>query len=81
MTTRERLHELVERLPEEDVEAALRLLAGVGQEGDPVLRALANAPIDDEPESAEERAAVEEGLRDLHEGNLVSSDVIRDEIG
>jgi predicted transcriptional regulator len=78
MIAREELHELVERLPESELTAArsyLRYLATVGS--DPVLRALMNAPLDDEPLTEEELEAIEEGRRDLAEGRVVSHEEAR----
>lgn len=63
MTTKERLHDLVERLPVDDVPVAMRLLEGLLATGDPVLRALLASPPDDESESDEERAAVTDARR------------------
>jgi hypothetical protein len=48
-------HELIEQLPPSQVPAAIGMLKSLL---DPVARAIANAPIDDEPESEDERKAV-----------------------
>jgi hypothetical protein len=48
-------HELIDRLAPSQVPAAIGMLERLL---DPVSRAIANAPIDDEPESEEERQAV-----------------------
>jgi hypothetical protein len=50
-------HELIERLPPAQLAAVVGLLQAML---DPVSRAIANAPLDDEPESDEERRAVAE---------------------
>lgn len=65
MTAKERLHQLVEELPEgAATSAAERILAHLTRFGDdPVLRALMQAPADDEPETDDERAAAAEGGR------------------
>jgi hypothetical protein len=55
--SKEHAHELIERLAPSQVSAAIGLLETLL---DPVSRTLANAPIDDEPESEEERQAVAE---------------------
>jgi hypothetical protein len=68
--TRETLHELVEELDERDVSTAGRVLGALRdsrREQDP-LYALDNAPEDDEPETPEERTAVEEALREIRDG-------------
>jgi hypothetical protein len=55
--TKQQAHELIERMAPGQVSAVVTLLEAML---DPVSRAIANAPIDDEPESAEERRAVAE---------------------
>jgi hypothetical protein len=78
MTDKERLYTLVENLPEPEVHAALRFVEYLRQEAsDPVARALQEAPIDDEPLTAEDRAALEEAERDWQEGRFVSHDEAR----
>ncbi|MGB8581122.1 MAG: hypothetical protein WCD47_09895 [Candidatus Sulfotelmatobacter sp.] len=52
---KQRAHELIEQLPASQVPAAIGMLKGLL---DPVARAIANAAVDDEPESEEERKAV-----------------------
>jgi len=48
-------HELIDRLNPSQLPEAIGMLEGLL---DPVARAIANAPIDDEPETEEERQAV-----------------------
>ncbi len=43
----------------------------------PAIVALRNAPIDDEPETEEERAAVEEAKEDVRQGRVVSHPAVR----
>lgn len=50
-------HELIDRLPASQLTAVVGLLEAML---DPVERAIANAPEDDEPESEQERQAVAE---------------------
>ncbi|MBI4460322.1 MAG: hypothetical protein HY648_09735 [Acidobacteria bacterium] len=50
-------HDLIERLGPNQVTAVVGLLEAML---DPVSRAIANAPVDDEPETEEERQAVAE---------------------
>jgi hypothetical protein len=54
---REQAHQLIERLPETQVSALVGLLESMI---DPVAAALRNAPIDDEPETENEKQAVAE---------------------
>src|SRR6476620_1777387 len=61
MSEREHAHELIDRLPETQLSALIGLLETII---DPVAAALRKAPIDDEPETEEERQAVgEAGIR------------------
>ena len=80
MTTRDDLHHLVDALPVGEMQAAQRFLEYLRAMDDPFLRALATAPVDDEPERKGEKTAVAEGHRDLKAGRLVSSDKIWNEI-
>lgn len=52
---REHAHELIDRLPETQVSGLIGFLETIV---DPASAALRNAPIDDEPESEEERREV-----------------------
>ena len=61
MTSRDELHKLVDHIPEADVAAARKILRSLM---DPVELSLLAAPADDEPETEEEREAVEKALRD-----------------
>ncbi len=74
------LHRLVDELPQEELYAARRYLVYLRNMGDPVFRSLEEAPFDDEPETPEERAAIEEGLKDLAEGNVYSAEEVRREL-
>ncbi len=55
--TREHAHQLIDLLPETQLSALVGLLETIV---DPVAMTLRNAPIDDEPESEEEKHAVAE---------------------
>lgn len=66
VTVKERLHHAVESMTDEEARAALRTLADAS--GDPVAWMLDHAPIDDEPETDEERQAVAEARADRERG-------------
>jgi hypothetical protein len=70
MTTKYRLHQLVDALPDNELDEAERLLAAL-MTGDPVLRAVRLAPLDDEAETDDERAAVQEARAERDRGELV----------
>jgi hypothetical protein len=72
--TRERIHQLIDQLSERELATAERLLSEPHEAHDPVLRALANAPLDDEPLTPEEEAALEEGYADFAAGRMVTDD-------
>jgi len=46
-----------------------------------VIRALMDAPVDDEPESDEEKAAVAEGMAALASSDVVSDEELRSKLG
>ncbi|MGB7722780.1 MAG: hypothetical protein WBL65_22975 [Bryobacteraceae bacterium] len=54
---REQAHQLIDRLPETQVSALVGLLETIV---DPVAAALRHAPIDDEPETEDEKQAAAE---------------------
>jgi hypothetical protein len=58
MTTKERLHALVDELSEPEAERALRLVEK--EHEDPVIAAFRDAPEDDEPWTDEDEAAIAE---------------------
>ena len=55
--TRQHAHQLIDCLPETQLSALVGLLESIV---DPVATALRSAPVDDEPESEEEKQAVAE---------------------
>ena len=73
MTTKSDLHQLVDALPECNLPAAARALAALREE-DPLLVALRNAPLDDEPLTDEDIAAIGEGLEDIKQGRTIPWD-------
>ena len=58
MTVKEHLHDVVEQMSDEEAAATLRRIDA--QRTDPFLRFLDAAPIDDEPVSPDEEAALAE---------------------
>lgn len=66
MTIKERLHQAVDTMTDEEARAALRTLAEAS--GDPVAWTLDHAPLDDEPETEEERQAVADAHADRQHG-------------
>jgi predicted transcriptional regulator len=78
---KERPYRLIDRIPEDEVHTAERFLEYLASSEDPLLRALMNAPEDDEPLSDADREALEEGRRALEAGDVVSHEELRKAIG
>jgi hypothetical protein len=67
MTTRELLHEIVEKLPDSELLTAARILTALEQPADPLLMLLDNAPPDDEPFDPADLDGTGEGSSVPHE--------------
>jgi hypothetical protein len=78
--TREQAHELIDRMAPGQVSAFVDLLETML---DPVSRAIANAPYDDEPETEDERRAVAESKAWLaaHPGHAIPHSDLLAEFG
>jgi hypothetical protein len=78
--TKDRLYHLIEALPEREWETAARVLEALGAvEARRPLYTRETAPVDDEPETDEERRAVEEAKAELARGEGVpAADVYRE---
>ena len=77
-TTRKRLHELLDALPEDrldDLEAAISAIT------EPPYRPLDDAPGDDEPTTADDLADAAETRAELARGETVPGDAVRREFG
>ena len=81
MAIKDDLHQLVDELPDDELPAAKRFLQYLCDMGDPVLHALIGAPLDDEPETEEEKAAVAEAYEDLAAGRVVNFEEVKRESG
>ena len=73
MDERQSLHTLVDDLPEPELLPARRFLEYLRQKGDDPLRSfLDRAPVDDEPVTSEDRAAIQEGFAQRAAGETIS---------
>ena len=83
MTTKEQIHQLVNDLPESDLETVKRVFEGLSalSGSSAVETALASAPIDDESVTDEEAQAIEEGERDVEAGRVVTADEVQVRLG
>ena len=71
---------MIDELPESELAAAERFLHYLRATADPVLRALLEAPLDDEPETDEERQAVHEAREELARGEVRTLEAVRREL-
>ena len=78
---KQRLHQLIDELPEDEIQAAQRYLEFLTACRDPLLNALESAPEDDEPVSSEEHRAVEEAERAAAAGDVVPDSHVRAKLG
>jgi hypothetical protein len=72
---------LAQRLPDDKLEPAIRLLRGLESEGDPLLDVLRQAPEDDEELSADEVAQLREAEEAHRRGESLSDEQVRRELG
>jgi len=79
VTTKERLHKLVDELSEQEADDALRYIAQ--RREDPVIAAFRNAPEDDEPWTDADESAMAEVEADRAAGiPLISLDELKREL-
>ncbi len=76
---RDTLHDLVERIPEEELPTAKRFLEYLATS--PAYRAALSAPPDDEPMTEADVSAIERAHDEVRAGKIVSHDEILREFG
>jgi hypothetical protein len=79
--TRDSLHKLIDELPETDLPTAARVLEALHATSDPTRWALDHAADDDEPETAEEAAAVAAAWGEYRQGEQLSTQEVRRKLG
>lgn len=79
--SREALYRLVDGLPESEWPTAARVLEALRHAPRDLPAVLRDAPLDDEPETAEERAAVCEALEELDRDERYTLDEVKRELG
>jgi len=79
MPTKQQLHDLVDRLPDESTDAALRVLAGLA--ADPALYALLIAPLDDEPYTEQQQREDAEAIAAIERGEGIATDELSRQLG
>jgi hypothetical protein len=83
LTTRDQLHNLIDSLPVDQLDAAKRALEllAANRPRPSLEDILANAPLDDEPLTPEEQEAIEAGFADFANSRVVSQDDVDREFG
>ncbi|HLH27097.1 MAG TPA: hypothetical protein VK066_31645 [Chloroflexota bacterium] len=79
MIARDDVHQLLDELPDDILPEVARYLAALRD--DPLARLLLTAPIDDEPETDEERAAVREAREEAARVGYVADEDLDRELG
>ena len=74
---RDSLHRLVDEIPDSELHAARRMLQYLRDQSDPLLRALLDAPEDDEPLTEQDAAALEAN----REGAYIPHEDLKRELG
>jgi hypothetical protein len=78
VTVKDELHQLVEGLPDSELHTARRFLEYLQQtSGDPVLRALLDAPEDDELLTDEDRAALDVAWEEYRRGEGIPDEQLK----
>jgi hypothetical protein len=80
--TRTELLRLIKGLPDSEIIVAKRFVEFlITNIQDPLLLALAMAPLDDEPLTPEEREAIQEAREDIKAGRVKPWEVVKKEMG
>jgi hypothetical protein len=81
MTVKERLHHLVDALPETELETAARVLEALRATADPVAWALDNALLDDEPDHDDADGGLTEARAEMAAGHTIPLEQVKRELG
>ena len=82
MSIKDDLHRLVDALPEQEIHAAQRYMEYLrGGGSDEFVRALMEAPEDDEPMTAEEAQGADEAWQEYLRGEARPWEEVRKELG
>lgn len=77
---KDRLHRLIELIPEREIHAAERYLEYLAEHGDPFLRKLIALPEEEEELSEEGHRLLDEGYEDLRAGQTHSLEDVKREL-
>ena len=79
--TREEVKDLIDCVPTDELLVVKRYVQYVIEMQDPVFRSLMDAPVDDEPLTEEDIAAMKEGEEDIAAGRLIPAKDLYKELG
>ena len=81
MTIKDDLHQVVDALPDRELHAALRYMEYLRDVGsDEFVRALMEAPEDDEPMTAEEAQGADEAWQEYLRGEAITAEEAKREL-
>ena len=76
-----RLAELIDQLPEEEIPAAMRYLEYLKDRGDPYLKFLMSVPEENEELTDRFQRELNKAWEDIDAGQVISSDQLKQELG
>ena len=77
---RRSLHRIVDDLPDDDLATARRVLQALRDSGNPVLKAFAEAPFDDEADDDDADGGLTEASRERAAGDVLTHDQLKREL-
>ena len=80
-TTWQELKDLIDCAPDDELLAIKRYVQYIVDMQDPVLKSLLNAPVDDEPLTESDIAALQEAREDIAAGRIISAKELYRELG
>ena len=78
-TTKQQLHGMVDRLPDNQVETLYRIAAALA--ADPLTLAILTAPLDEEPYTEEQQLRDAEGVAAIQRGEGITTEEITRQLG
>ena len=79
--TRQELKDLIDCVPTDELIVVKRYIQYVIDMQDPLLKTLADAPVDDEPLDNSDLIALKEAWEDVAAGNLISNEALKERLG
>lgn len=79
--TREEVKDLIDCVPTDELLVVKRYVQYIVDMQDPVFRSLLDAPVDDEPVTESDKAALRESREDIAAGRLIPAKELYKELG